>query len=289
MAAAPHEAGGTPVLCGRTARERLEGRDGEGLVVVPGPVRTDPAQTDGQSTLSSSPSNRRQAVPVEGTCDYRTGVLNSLMSEDELFSLIAGERRRAADLFDQLDEEQLGVQSLCTAWTVHDVAGHLVAPFCVSIPRFALGLVFAGGFDKYSVKVARKLGQKPIGMLTALLRKNAESHFTPPGNGPMAPLTDISVHTRDVARPLGLDVSAPLSTWKVVLTFLTSPTASRGFVPKGRTSGLHVRATDQDWSCGDGAEVQGPSEALALAILGRPAAYNDLSGDGVALLRSRLD
>ena len=58
---------------------------------------------------------------------------------------------------------------------------------------------------------------------------------------------------------------------------------------KGRTSGLHVRATDQEWSCGDGAEVQGPSEALALAILGRAAAYNDLSGDGVALLRSRLD
>lgn len=149
------------------------------------------------------------------------------MSKDQVFSLIAAGRQRAADLFDQLNDEQLAVQSLCTAWTVHDMAGHLVARFCVSMPRFALGSIFAGGFDKYSVKAARKLGQRPIGELTAILRKNAESHFTPPGNGPMAPLTDISVHTRDVARPLGLDVSAPLSTWKVVLTFLTSPTASR--------------------------------------------------------------
>lgn len=147
------------------------------------------------------------------------------MNEDEMFSLIAAGRRRAADLFDQLNEEQLAVQSLCTAWTVHDMAGHLVSPFCVSVPRFALGSMLSGGFDKYSVKAACQLGQRPVGELTAILRKNAESHFTPPGNGPMAPLTDISVHTRDIARPLGLDVSAPLSTWKVVLTFLTSPMA----------------------------------------------------------------
>ena len=211
------------------------------------------------------------------------------MSDDEVFGLIAAGRRRAADLFDQLNEEQLAVRSLCTGWTVHDMAGHLVTPFCVSMQRFAVGSIFAGGFDKYSVKVARKLGQRPIGELTAILRKNAESHFTPPGNGPMAPLTDITVHTRDVARPLGLDVSAPLSTWKVVLTFLTSPTASRGFVPKGRTSGLRVRATDQDWSYGSGVDVQGPSEALALAILGRRPALSDLSGEGLALLRSRFD
>ncbi len=46
IAAALHEAGRTPMLCGRTARERLELKDAEGLVVVPGPVRIDPAQTD---------------------------------------------------------------------------------------------------------------------------------------------------------------------------------------------------------------------------------------------------
>lgn len=45
VAAALHRAGRTPLLCGRTARERLELRDSEGLVVVPGPVRIDPART----------------------------------------------------------------------------------------------------------------------------------------------------------------------------------------------------------------------------------------------------
>ncbi|GAA3726200.1 oxidoreductase [Streptomyces tremellae] len=43
VAGALHEAGRTPLLCGRTARERLELRDAEGVVTVPGPVRTDPA------------------------------------------------------------------------------------------------------------------------------------------------------------------------------------------------------------------------------------------------------
>ncbi len=211
------------------------------------------------------------------------------MNEDETFKLIAAGRRRAADLLDQLDEGQLAVQSLCTAWTVRDMAGHLVAPFCVSVPRFAVGSVLAGGFDKYSIKAARQLGRRPVGELTTILRENAESHFTPPGHGPMAPLADISVHTRDMARPLGLDVSAPLSTWRAVLNFLTSRAASRGFVPKGRTSGLRLTATDQGWSYGDGAEVHGPSEALALAILGRGVAFNDVSGDGVALLWRRSD
>lgn len=44
VAAALHEAGRTPMLCGRTARERLELQDAGARVVVPGPVRTDPAQ-----------------------------------------------------------------------------------------------------------------------------------------------------------------------------------------------------------------------------------------------------
>jgi 2-dehydropantoate 2-reductase len=43
VAAALHEAGRTPTLCGRTAREQLELHHDGGRIVVPGPVRTDPA------------------------------------------------------------------------------------------------------------------------------------------------------------------------------------------------------------------------------------------------------
>ena len=43
VAAALHEAGRTPVVCGRTARAQLELRCSDRNIVVPGPVYTDPA------------------------------------------------------------------------------------------------------------------------------------------------------------------------------------------------------------------------------------------------------
>lgn len=51
VAAALHEVGRTPTLCGRTARERLELRDDDGIVVVPGPVQINPAQVEAKVDL----------------------------------------------------------------------------------------------------------------------------------------------------------------------------------------------------------------------------------------------
>jgi len=48
-------------------------------------------------------------------------------------------------------------------------------------------------------------------------------------------------------------------------------------------------AEDVDWSTGSGPEVRGPGEAILLAIAGRNAAVDELSGPGVATLRPRLD
>lgn len=46
IAAALHEVGRTPMLCGRSARDHLELRHGDDLVTVPGPVLTDPGQIE---------------------------------------------------------------------------------------------------------------------------------------------------------------------------------------------------------------------------------------------------
>ncbi|WP_020481070.1 oxidoreductase [Pseudomonas asplenii] len=43
IAATLHEVGRTPLLCGRTPHDSLTLHDGDRLIVVPGPVRTDPA------------------------------------------------------------------------------------------------------------------------------------------------------------------------------------------------------------------------------------------------------
>jgi len=209
------------------------------------------------------------------------------MDRDEIFALIAAERRRAAGMFAGLEEHQWAAQSLCTEWTVREIAAHLIGPFCISVPRFLAGAIASGGFHKYSVQATQQLARKPTAELVAILRDNAEHTFVPPGTGIGAPLTDVAVHTRDVARPLGLATTASDEAWRSVLDFLVSPRAVRGFVRRGRLAGLRLRATDQAWSAGDGPEVTGPAEALALAMTGRGVALADLSGAGVAVLRSR--
>ena len=56
---------------------------------------------------------------------------------------------------------------------------------------------------------------------------------------------------------------------------------------KKRVAGLKLRATDVDWSTGDGPEVAGPCMSLILGMVGRSGALDDCNGDGVGTLRSR--
>jgi hypothetical protein len=57
-------------------------------------------------------------------------------------------------------------------------------------------------------------------------------------------------------------------------------------VPTNRP-GSAGRFTDAEWSHGTGPEVSGPILALVMAMTGRKAALDDLSGEGVSTLRSR--
>jgi uncharacterized protein (TIGR03083 family) len=211
------------------------------------------------------------------------------VDEDTLFALVAVERRRAADMFAGLGEQQLTTRTLCPAWTARDMAGHLVLPFVASMPTMILGMIRnRGSFDRWSAKASHEVGARPMDEIVQVLRERAGSRWTPPGNGAIAPLTDVCLHVRDVARPLGLDVGAPTENWRLVLDFVVSPGSRRAFMPKGRVDGLALNATDVDWSSGTGAQVAGPAEALAMALAGRSVALDDLTGDGVALLRARL-
>ena len=120
------------------------------------------------------------------------------------------------------------------------------------------------------------------------LRELAGTELTVPFTGDGGPMADSAIHLRDAARPLGLDVSPDLDAWRATLDFLVSKPATRGFVTRKRLAGLRLVATDQDWSWGAGEEVRGPSEAVAMAVAGRPVALDDLAGDGVQVLRGRL-
>ncbi len=206
----------------------------------------------------------------------------------ETFDEIADERRRLADLLSGLTPEQLAARSLCQEWTVHDVAGHLVVPLEVGVPKFLLTMVSCrGSFDRANVRLTRQQARRSIDEITGVLRRKAEMRFPPPGAGPEAPLTDLLVHGLDIRWPLRLTRDVPEARLQKALTFLTS-TPARGVVPRGARDGLRFEADDIDWSHGRGPEVRGGAEALLLAITGRTAALRLLGGDGLPVLHARM-
>ncbi len=204
-----------------------------------------------------------------------------------VIEMIADERRVLADVLMTLTPAQLATPSLCGAWSVHDIAAHLLMPLVTGLSTVMLAMVTsAGNFDKANRALTARIATRPIGDIAQGLRDKAENPFSPPGMGLEAPLTDLLVHGQDLRRPLGLRRDIPADRAGVSLTFLTG--MPRGFVPKDRLAGLALSATDLPFSFGSGAAVGGPAEALLLAMTGRPVALGDLTGDGVTVLRARI-
>lgn len=205
----------------------------------------------------------------------------------DTFAAIADERRQLAVQLAGLSPEQQSMQSLCEAWTVHDVLAHLTMPLEVSLPRFALSIVLAGGsFDRANQRLTRRQAARPYADIINLLHRKADTRFTPPGEGPEAPLTDVLVHGLDVRWPLGLHVDLREDRARTALDALMK--APSGVVPKGALKGLRFEADDLSWHHGTGAEVHGSAAALLLSLTGRAAGLGSLSGEGVGLLRERI-
>lgn len=204
----------------------------------------------------------------------------------DLFAAIADERRQLADQLASLTPEQQATQSLCDAWTVHEVVAHLTMPLEVGIPRFAVAMVLAAGdFDRANLRLTRRQAAHSFKELITLLDRKADTRFTPPGEGPEAPLTDVLIHGLDIRWPLGLHYDIPGDRAATALNALAK--APSGIVPKGTMSGLRFEATDIDWTQGSGAPVSGPAPALLLAMTGRSGAMDALEGEGAVMLRDR--
>ena len=98
-------------------------------------------------------------------------------------------------------------------------------------------------------------------------------------------LGEVIVHSEDIRRPLGIKHSYPTDAVVAVAHFYQGSNMLIG--SKRRISGLTLHATDAEWSHGTGPEVAGPILSLVLAMTGRTVALDDLTGDGVATLRTR--
>lgn len=204
-------------------------------------------------------------------------------NDDAIFAEISDERRSLARTLDTFTSEQWDTPSLCEAWTVRDVAAHLVVPLIVPLWQFGLAMVRnRGNFDRANQMMTQRIKRKHGDELPALLTAHADKKFTPPGHGPSAPLTDVIVHGLDMCRPLGIDHRVPDHRMITMLNFLVPATGAAPF--KGPELRLQWRATDLDWNRGEGPVIEGSAGALALVLTGRSSALADIGGPGAEQL-----
>ncbi|GAA1169880.1 maleylpyruvate isomerase family mycothiol-dependent enzyme [Pseudonocardia alaniniphila] len=210
------------------------------------------------------------------------------MNTDVVYVASARERRRIADLIDELNADQLGTPSLCEGWTVRTVAAHLVAATTPSKLSFVGELLRHRG-DAHATNdtIARRIAAEPAGEIATRLRRNADSRFAPPFVGARGPLTDVLVHGGDMRLPLGLPHAPDPAHVRPALEFVTTGRPV-GFVPRGRLRGLRLVATDLDWTWGDGAAIEGRGIDLLMAACGRHVVLANLTGPGAAVLQDRL-
>ena len=190
----------------------------------------------------------------------------------------------AADL-DGLDEEQWSTPSLCEGWSVRDVLAHMAATAKISTLAFFPKLVGSGfSLSRMQEKdLAHERGASP-GDTLAGFRAIVTSSKHPPGPS-VTWLGETVVHAEDIRRPLGMTHSYPVDALVQVADSYKRSNLVMG--SKRRIEGVALRATDTDWSHGDGPQAAGPMLSLLLVIAGREAGLADLDGEGVATLASR--
>ena len=199
---------------------------------------------------------------------------------------IHAERRALAADLASLTDQQWATPSWCSGWTVREVLGHMTATAATTPGKFFAGLIGSGfSFSAFTGKaIARECEGSPADTLRRFTKQvDATTH--PPG--PVDSwLGETLVHSEDIRRALGIPHEYPSDAVTRVADFYRKSNLLIG--AKKRAAGLTLRATDADWTAGSGPEVAGPAIAIVLAITGRAAAIDELTGDGVATLRSRM-
>ena len=206
-------------------------------------------------------------------------------NRNDLWAAVHAERARLAEDLAGLDEAQWAAPSLCGRWTVEDVVAHLTAAASIGRLRW-LRSVLGARFD-FDLHNQRRLeehrGATPAETLQGF--RAVAGSTAAPSKDTAAWLGEVVVHGQDVRRPLGLPRTPPVGTVTAVARFY----AGKDFAVPSRSAaqGLHLVATDGPFESGSGPLVSGTTLAIVMALAGRAAYCDDLTGEGISILRSR--
>ena len=202
------------------------------------------------------------------------------------WDMIAEERTSLVEALAALPADAWDKPSLLPGWTVRDVVAHMIATAGMTPPKFFAGMIGSGfKFHTFSEKnIARVEAGRSDPDLVTTFRSLVGARKAPPGPTPSW-LGETIVHGEDVFRSLGGYREHPVDHLIAVADFYKGSNLLIG--TKNRIEGVTLRATDAEWSHGSGPEAAGPAVAVVMAMTGRKAALEDLSGPGVEVLRGR--
>jgi uncharacterized protein (TIGR03083 family) len=200
------------------------------------------------------------------------------MTRAEGEALVAYLREVPADRWDEM--------TVCAPWTVGHLVAHLTALGNQTMPNLARRFVRSGfNFEKTVESDLQKYLEGTPAERLDRLEAAVKNPTTP------KPLSEIALgeflsHSEDIRRALGDRGEHNQDHIAVV-----GPLQAKSKAPlngKKRAQGLSFRATDGDWTFGEGPEVRGAGIDLISAITGRGYGLEHLEGEGLATLSGRL-
>ncbi|MGL5826584.1 MAG: maleylpyruvate isomerase family mycothiol-dependent enzyme [Nocardioides sp.] len=197
------------------------------------------------------------------------------------------DREALAHYLGTLESADWSAPSWCDEWNVKAVAAHLLVPATKSKGEVFLSFVKSGFY-------LHKMSQRYVDAICAAMSTDeivattgatAGVRTAPPGLAPIGVLSDLVVHSVDIARAIGKPLTLPTEHYLMALDHMKTVQPVLGC--KKRIAGLELRTTDAAWSTGEGPLVQGPADLVLAAMTGRRAALSGLTGPGVEVLASR--
>lgn len=208
------------------------------------------------------------------------------MTDLSTMQMACEEREEFADLLAGLSPPQWEHPSLCARWRVREVVAHVLSYDELNrwelLRRFVKGGLWVNRIN--AIGVAEYAGRSPE-QLTELMRACIPPRGFTSMFGGMVALVDGMIHQQDIRRSLGIARAIDPKRLQAVLDYALRAPATRGV---WRARGIRLAANDLDWVHGSGPAVNGPGEALLMAMAARPDALNQLAGPGKRLLAQRI-
>lgn len=210
-----------------------------------------------------------------------------VMDRDQVWQVIDAQRLSLAGLLEQLSADEWRQPSLCTGWSIRDVAAHLTLQEVGLGGAIGMMARWRGSLDRTIHDAACRRAAQPTERIIDQIRGTAGSRRHIIGVTNLETLTDILVHGQDIAIPLGRSHDMPPQAAAVAASRVLSMRWPPPLPAARKVAGFRLTATDISWSAGEGPEVRAPMGAILLVCAGRLVALPELAGEGARDLAAR--